>query len=184
LKTEKRRTFTVSTQRKKGPANGDDPRPTLAHQSSYTPGCVWSWARKMAWQTGCTVARSLVAVRLHPTAVRDSRSNKISFEPFSRTLAPLSLLLSRSSLHRARPVKHRQPVSSAIVSPLRGVRTHRWVDAPPLSGFTMWPIGLVSSRSAVLDPERASASIGSSTSLEANRSMVDNGTPRCWGLSV
>jgi hypothetical protein len=144
LKTEKRRTFTVSTQRKKGPANGDDPRPTLAHQSSYTPGCVWSWARKMAWQTGCTVARSLVAVRLHPTAVRDSRSNKTSFEPFSRTLAPLSLLLSTSRKTGEAPTageqRHREPPQRCAHPPVGGcTAVERLRDVANRLGF--FPLG-------------------------------------------
>jgi hypothetical protein len=72
--------------------------------------------------------------------------------------APFSLLLSRSSLRHARPMKHRQPTSNAAVSPLSGARVYRWVDARPLSGFMVWPTDSISSRSAALNPERASAS--------------------------
>jgi hypothetical protein len=33
--------------------------------------------------------------------------------------------------------KHRPPTSSTAESPFSGARTHRWVDAPLLSGFTV-----------------------------------------------
>jgi hypothetical protein len=41
-------------------------------------------------------------------------------------------------------VKHWQLTSSVTVSPLSIARTHRWVDAPALSGFTVWLTGSAS----------------------------------------
>jgi hypothetical protein len=41
-------------------------------------------------------------------------------------------------------VQHRQPMSSAAVSPLSVTRAHRLVDAPALSGFTVWLTGSAS----------------------------------------
>jgi hypothetical protein len=85
--------------------------------------------------------------------------------------APFSLLLSRSSLRRARPMKHRQSTSSAAASPLylfyptsemAGPEAEK--SAPPSSGFSMAPYGVLDRRR--LDG-RASASTRTAAQIHA-----------------
>jgi hypothetical protein len=114
-----------------GPANGNSQRPTLVHQHSCTPGRDWSWARKSAWQTGRIEAHSSSSIHSDWTVTRRFRANKTRSAPSGWTLAPHFLFSSLGPLCAAQD---------------------RWVDARPLSGFTVWPTDSISSRSTALDP--------------------------------
>jgi hypothetical protein len=90
---------------------------------------------------------------------RNERNEQpVSGEQRWRRCEPLFYLLSRSSLRRARPVKDQQPTSSVAMSPLSVARAHRWVDAPALSGVTVWLTGPTPRR-----PERVFFLHGTST---------------------
>jgi hypothetical protein len=84
---------------------------------------------------GRAVARTMASVRFNPTARRYPRTNKTG-----RNVNPSSFLtLTRfSSLHRTEQASTNNQRASAAASPLSVARAHRWVDAPALSGITVW----------------------------------------------
>jgi hypothetical protein len=86
---------------------------------------------------------SFFPLSLNSAATRET-SGRSPASNGGTVVSPFFLLLSRSSLRRGRPVKHRQPTSSTAESSLNVTRAHRWVDAPTLSGFTVWLTGSAS----------------------------------------
>jgi hypothetical protein len=119
------------------PHHGPGPGKTLAH-------------------LGHMLAHSSTSIHLHLIAVRNPRRTKPVVEAVAATLAPTTLLpLSLLSApqrqhkdgattdgrrhHGPSKVRSTTAVGGATVVPLIGVRTHRWVDAPPSSGSTVVP---------------------------------------------
>jgi hypothetical protein len=92
--------------------------------------------------------RSTPAIHLQWTVTRRSQVNKTQLSVPSANPSPLSLI-SRffSTLHRERKTRDdrsatdvvggRRPGPQRHLGPLTGVRTHRWVNAPPSSDVTM-----------------------------------------------